>query len=76
MNWVLRIELWNNNINIPPNITTNIKNVNKYLKKAMNEVSSKMPGWKYLNRVEASISTDNEERQIRERKNNNTKINI
>ena len=61
MNWVLRIELWDDNINIPSNIRTNIKNVNKFLKEAMFNVSHKMPGWKYLDRCEASISTKNEE---------------
>ena len=32
----------------------------------MKTVASQMPGWKYLDRCEASISTDNEEKQIRQ----------
>ena len=67
MNYYLRIELYshNNYINIPDHIRTNVTNVNLHLHKAMKEVASKMPGWKYLDRCEAAISTENEEKQIR-----------
>jgi hypothetical protein len=64
--FILRIELYDRHINIPPRVQTNIENVNGHLKNIMNEVASKMPGWKFLDRCEASISTDNEEKQIRE----------
>ena len=63
--FILRIELYDRHINIPPRVQTNIENVNKNLKNIMNNVASKMPGWKFLDRHEASISTDNEEKQIR-----------
>ena len=65
MDWTLRIELWDNNINIPPNIIFNIQNVKLHLCEIMKEVASKMPGWKFLDRCEASICTENEEKQIR-----------
>jgi hypothetical protein len=50
MDWTLRIELWDNNINIPNRIKTNIINVNEALVQIMNEVASKMPGWEFLDR--------------------------
>ena len=70
MNYYLRIELYshNNYINIPDHIRTNVTNVNLHLHKAMKEVASKMPGWKYLDRCEDYTivnSTENEEKQIR-----------
>ncbi len=65
MNFTLRFELWNNCVNIPPNIQTNIENVHSQLHQMMKNITSRMPGWKYIERFEASLSTENGDKQIR-----------
>jgi len=67
MNWFIRIELWdyNNDIIIPESIQLKIDNVYKNLHNIMKVISSEMHGWKYLERHEPAISTNNEEKQIR-----------
>jgi hypothetical protein len=65
MHFKLRVELWDNCINIPPKIQSNIENVHDKLHQIMKNIASHMSGWKYIERHEASISTENGEKQIR-----------
>ena len=67
LDFKLRIGLWSHNYEkVPFNIQSNIDKCHDKLHQIMKTVASQMPGWKYLNRCEASISTDNEEKQIRQ----------
>ena len=68
LQWRLRIKLWHDDINIPEDTQVNIINVHKQLKDIMRKVSGKMPGWIILDRLEASIGTMDEKKQIRESK--------
>jgi len=64
MNWKLRIELWDERFQ-PKRVQTGIEQARKNLKLIMMNVADKMPEWKFLDRCEAAISTENEEKQIR-----------
>ena len=64
---IFRIELWNGDSKkIPENVKIGIQRVQDNLKRVMSHTAAKIPGWKVMERVEAVISTDNEEKQIRE----------
>lgn len=64
MKWRLRIELWDERFQ-PKCIQAGIEQTRKNLKLIMMNVADRMPGWKFLDRHEAAISTENEEKQIR-----------
>lgn len=64
MNWKLRIELWDERFQ-PKRVQTGIEQARKNLKLIMMNVADKLSGWKFLDRCEAAISTENEEKQIR-----------
>lgn len=65
MNWRLHIELWDERFQ-PKRVQTGIEQARKNLKLIMMNVADKMPEWKFLDRHEAAISTENEEKQIRQ----------
>jgi hypothetical protein len=66
LEWKLRIVLYSDEEELPYSIKRNIyKLVQNDLKTAMMCVANKMPGWKFLDRVEAAISTENLDKQIR-----------
>ena len=65
-----RIELWNGDSKkIPENVKIGIQRVHDNLKRVMVNTAAKMPGWKVMERAEAVIATNNEEKQIRESRN-------
>jgi hypothetical protein len=64
---IFRIELWNGDSKkIPETVKIGIQRVQDNLKRVMAHAAAKMPGWKVMERAEAVISTENEEKQIRE----------
>lgn len=65
MTCTLRIELWNNDKNIPFRIESQIENVHSKLHEIIKNVAMCMPDWKYLEKCEASIGTVDEKKQIR-----------
>lgn len=67
----LRIELWDNDKNIPLSIEYQIDNVIEKLHDILKNVASCMPDWKYMEKCEASISTIDEKKQIRHMNNSN-----
>ena len=66
LNWSLRVQLWGVPTgDIPTRIKANVTNVYTNLKNIVKIAASNMPGWKVLDRWEASISTDDGDKQIR-----------